>query len=178
MKLLIEEFKINSTGKQQEAGFLLSRIGEFSAEYLLDILEKSQNRAERSQILRLMPDLGSAALPALTERLNRGGTWFYLRNLILILGKIGTENEVGILAHLLSHEDFRVRQEALNSIYAIGGKYRGDILLSAFASADETTKGVIADMLGALRYENAAPVFLEILGAKSLFLRKSVIASR
>jgi CRP-like cAMP-binding protein/HEAT repeat protein len=172
LSVLSEEFKHNHKGQQKAAGLLLTRFGGLSAEHLLDILKKSESRTERAQLLKLIPDIGAPAIPSLRVRIGQGGAWYYLRNIILILGKIGSEDDVVFLKPLLNHEDFRIKQEAVNSIYSIGGKYRGEILLSALPSADDAMKSVLTDMLGGLHYANAVPVLLEMLESKSLFSSK------
>lgn len=173
LAVLLEEFKHNHKGQQEEAGVLLTRFGEFSAEYLLNILKRSENRVERAHLLKLIPKIGKPAISSLRVQIGQGGAWYYLRNIILIFGKIGSEDDVLFLKPLLNHEDFRIKQEAANSIYSIGGKYRGEILLSALSSADDAMKSVLTDMLGGLRYANAVPVLLEMLESKSLFSSKS-----
>jgi len=172
LAVLSEEFKHNQRGQQKSAGLLLKRFGGLAAEYLLDILKKSDSRAERAQLLKLIPEIGVPAIPALRNRIEPGAAWYYLRNIVLILGKIGSEDDVLFLKPLLNHDDFRIKQEAVNSIYSIGGKYRGEILLSALSSADDAMKTVLTDMLGGLRYANAVPVLLEMLESKSLFSSK------
>ncbi|GBC63081.1 hypothetical protein DENIS_4070 [Desulfonema ishimotonii] len=169
MDLLLEEFQINEINKRKQAIHTLSQLGEISMERLLELLQKSHDMSERVRVLRAVSEIGQPVPQTLIEKIGAGGPWYYMRNLILVLGKIGTEDHLPILIPLLRHEDFRVQRETLNSIYNIGGKYRGEILISALPDADERIRLNIVDMLGALKYENAVVPLLQIVESKSFF---------
>jgi HEAT repeat protein len=169
--LLLERIKNNEDNKREDAGRCLTLLGEGGIEHLLSILQESRDMTERVRILQII-SLTEQAPKILSEKISKGGPWYYLRNLILMLGKAGTEDHLPVLIPLLQHEDFRVQRETLNSVFNIGGKYRGELLLSVLPEAEERLKLAIADMLGSLKYKEAVPTLLEMLENRSFFSSK------
>jgi HEAT repeat protein/CRP-like cAMP-binding protein len=173
LDLLMEEFQSGAEEHRRQAIRLLGLLGEASMDRLLDLLEESRDMSVRVRILHVLSEIGTPAPQALIRRIQKGGSWYYLRNLILMLGKVGRENHLRVLVPLLKHEDFRVRRETLNSIFNIGGDRRGDILIGALKDADDRLRLNIVDMLGALGYKPAARPLMELIeGSKSFFSTK------
>lgn len=172
LNILLNEFQTNELGKRKDASGCLARLGAIPVDSLLDILLESQDRSERSRILQLVSEIGPVAGPALTERVRQRGPWYYLRNLALLLGNVGSEVHLEILKPLLHYEDIRVQRETLNSIYKTGGQDRAEILLSFLPSADDRLKSNTVAMLGALKCHDAVHPMLELLNSKSLFASK------
>ena len=173
LDILFKEFLSNEQNKREEAGRNLANIGAVPVNRLLDILRESQDGSERVRVLQLISEIGHPAIPALAEEIKRGGTWYYLRNLALLLGKVGSEADVEVLLPLLGYEDIRVQQEALKSTNSIGGERRGEIFLSVLPVSDDRLKGSIVNMLGSLRYHDAVSPLLELLKSKSFIASKA-----
>lgn len=173
LDLLLEEFQSGSEDHRRQTIHLLGLFGEASVDRLLDLLEESRDMSIRVRILQVLSEIGTPAPAALVRRIEKGGPWYYLRNLILMLGKVGREEDLKVLVPLLRHEDFRVRRETLNSIYNIGGDRRGDILVNALREADDRLRLTLVDMLGALGHRPATRPLMEMLeGGKSFFSTK------
>lgn len=173
LDMLLQELQSSVEERRKQAVRGLIQLGGIAIERLLDILQESRDMAERVRILNLVSEMGVTAVPMLVKKIRESGPWYYLRNLILMLGKVGTEKEVAALQPYLKHEDFRVQREAVNSIYNIGGKFRGPTLLAALGDAEERLKISIVDMLGALEYENAVDRLLEMFQSKTFFSKKT-----
>lgn len=166
LDLLMEEFQTNTEKQRDQAISSLVTLGEASADGLLDLLKESRNRSERARIIQMISDIGEPAVPALTRRIKAGEAWYYMRNLIRLLGNIGSEKDLEVIRPFLLHDDPRVQREALNTLYAIGGGQRTKILLSRLAVAEDPLKTEIVGMLGALKSQSAVPVLLDILESK------------
>jgi HEAT repeat protein len=173
LDMLLQELQSSVEERRKQAVRGLVQLGGIAIERLLDILQESRDMAERVRILNLVSEMGEAAVPMLVKKIRESGPWYYLRNLILMLGKVGAEKEVAVLQPYLKHEDFRVQREAVNSIYNIGGKFRGPTLLAVLGEAEERLRISIVDMLGALEYENAVDRLLEMFESKSFFSKKA-----
>ncbi len=173
LNILFKEFLSNEQNKQKEAGFNLANIGATPVNRLLDILRESKSSSERVLILQIVSEIGHPSLPALIDGIEEGGDWYYIRNLALLLGRIGSEADVEVLRPLLTHEDYRVQQEALKSINSIGGEHKGGILLSALPVSDDRLKIGIVNMLGSLKYRDAVSPLLGLLKSKSFISSKS-----
>jgi HEAT repeat protein len=173
LDILFREFLSNEQNKQKEASHNLANIGVVPVTRLLDILRESKRSSERVLVLQLVSEIGYHAVSALIERIEQDGTWYYMRNLVLLLGRIGSEENVEILRSFVNHEDFQVQRETLKSINTIGGDRRGEILLSALPVSDERLKVSIIDTLGSLKYHDAVFPLLELLKSKSFISSKT-----
>jgi HEAT repeat protein len=161
---IIKDFGTNESGNRKQAAEELVHLGAASANRLMMILRESENKSERSRILRVLSDMGYAVIIPLTEQLNKADLpWYYLRNLILLFGRVGSEDHVDIFSHFLTHEDVRVRRETLNSIWNIGGKKSETVLLNALSVVDDFFKINIISTLGAMKSKAAVPYLLTLL---------------
>ena len=162
--------EIDSPDKQirEDIGQLFMALGNTAVEYLLDELKTKTDSAERVRIMHLIGSAREKALPLLIKRILKEAPWFYLRNVAYLLGQIGNEDSARALVPLLSHENDKLRHEALKSIYRTGGSKRGRILLDALSLADEDSKSSIVDALGQAKTVDAVPVLIELLKNRPL----------
>ena len=82
-------------------------IGDF-----LDRLLMETDQGNRKALLSLAFRFDADAIPAIRGKLNEPH-WYFVRNLCLILGRIGDPSVVPDLVRLLDHQDLRVRKEAI-----------------------------------------------------------------
>ena len=120
------------------------------------------------RIMHLIIGAGSRAIPLVRERIRKDEPWYYLRNMAYILGQIGNEESAGSLQQLLSHENEKLKHEALKSISKTGGNRRGKLLLGALTGADEKFKLKIIEALGSAKAIESVPDLLNILTTKPL----------
>ena len=144
-----------------------------STEYLLDKLRTSETMSQRSHLMRLLPEFGDALRPVLLPVIERGGPWYFLRNLISLLGKVGRAQDLPALEKWLSHSDLRIQREALGSIYNIGDERRGEILLAFLPVADDSVKLNVVALLGALVWAPAVAVLVDMLDSRATRSGKS-----
>ena len=171
--ILFEEFNTNRQGKQVDAGRILVRLGEIPLNRLLDILREHDDSNERVRILHLLGEVGPRIVPLIRERISEDEPWYYLRNLAYLLGRVGSEDSVSALRPLLLHENIRVQEEALKSVYRNGGNERGPLLLSILPMTDDPFTFSIVEMLGTLKFVDAVPSLLELLKARPLLASSS-----
>jgi len=148
-------------------------LAEYAADPLLNLLKDSQHRSERARILQLISDIGPAALPALSQRIEEGKPWFFMRNLVLLFGKVGNESHLDIVKPFLSFDDYRVQREVLNCIYSIGGNQRESIFSAILSDAGDQLKADAVGMLGAMECRAAVPMMIQILETKTLMTSKA-----
>jgi HEAT repeat protein len=174
LSILFKEFHTNERNKRDEAGQVLVRFGDLILDHLLDIIQKVTDSKERVNIMHLIIEMGQKAMPAIRDRINnKNAVWYYLRNLAFILGHIGNETNANILQPLLLHDNSKVRMEALKSVFQIGGKQRGPLLLSVLPKADEQFRLNIIETLGNAKCAEAVPNLLELLNKRSLIASQS-----
>lgn len=156
----------DDTSRRDLAARHLVMMGDRSLKRLLDLLFESESSTIRVFILNLIPEMGAITVPAIVSRIDESAPWYYLRNLARLLGKTGSENEAKILEPLLVHEDVRVQREALKSVNAIGGEFKGEILLNALSGCDDHLKASIATTLGFLKYADAVQPLKDLFRSK------------
>jgi hypothetical protein len=133
-------------------GFLIQRLG----------VEKSISG--RKRLSNILMERGAPAFPAILEGL-RDDRWFLVRNLVMILGKIGDESCVEDLMPLLSHDHIRVSKEVLLTLSLIGGDrvvpQARRILLNRSRKTDPTLQTVAALALKRIGTPKALKVLKE-----------------
>ena len=169
LSLLIKELHTNDRNKRDEASQILVRFGDVILNRLLDIIHEVSDSKERVNVLHLIIDMGQKVIPAIKDRINdKNAPWYYLRNMAFLFGHIGNETNVYILQPLLLHENNRVRMEALKSIFQVGGKQRGPLLLSVLPKTDDQFRLNIIETLGNAKCAEAVPNLLDMLKKPSL----------
>jgi HEAT repeat protein len=166
LNILIQDFLTDRNNKRNEAGQILVLMADLSINRLLNIIKESEDSSERILILNLIPEMGAAATPAVLERINQDPPWYYMRNLVRLLGKIGSDEHSKIVAPHLLHNDHRVQKEAVKSISQMGGRSKAEILLNALAECDDRIKAGIVTALGTLKYRNAVKPLIELFKSK------------
>ena len=152
------------------------KFGDVILSRLLDIIQEVSDSNERINIIHLIIAMGQKAIPAIKDRINnKKAAWYYLRNMAYLLGNIGNETNVYMLQPLLLHENNKVRLEALKSIFQIGGKQRGPLLLSVLPKADDQFRLNIIETLGNAKCAEAVPNLLDMLKKRSLLASQSQI---
>jgi len=165
---LTEGMMTDAAPESEYAVQSLVSLGPHSGEWLLELLSKISERSRRIKIMEVIRQIGHPILPLLLKKIAEGGSWYFLRNLVSLVGKLGNETHLKSIIPLLNHKDIRLQREALNSIYNIGGSQRRSILLSALSSADEQIKIPMVIMLGGLRDPEAVGPFIELLRNRPL----------
>ncbi len=164
----LENLLSGDEGARKQATDRLVLLGAGAMDALLHRLGESPARKERSRIIRVIYLMGKTALPKLEEAVAQEAPWYYVRNLILLFGKFGTEAHLPTITPFLEHRDLRVRREALNSIYAIGGQEGRRRVLEALPQADDELKLNIIGLLGAWQEREAVYPLLKLLESEAL----------
>ena len=107
-------------------------------------------------------------MPLITGRINKEEPWFYLRNIAYLLGQIGNTESTRALVPLLYRRNEKLRNEALKSIYRMGGDQRGKILMEAYPLVEEEFKPVIIEVIGQSKAADAVPFLMDLLKDKPL----------
>jgi len=164
--LFLNKFTLLEENLREPAIQTQSLLGIAALDRLLDTLQGSEEMSDRVRLVRVITEIGRPAAGVICKHIEQGGPWYYLRNLVALLGKTGGPEDVAVLEPLLGHKDLRIQREALNSVYTIGGDRRGPLLLNALPAASDKEKASLVAMLGALKCEDAVAPLVKILGSK------------
>lgn len=167
LTLLVSETRADGTKKQSEGIPALSMLGAMSIERLLNRLHDNQNRVERNRMNQAIIAIGKPAAKPIVERILQKGPWYYLRNLILVLGRIGTDAHLKVLCDMLEDDDPRVQREAVFAIQNIAGNSAGEMLMKYLYSVDDGVKELIISGLGAIKYQPAVAELVAMLDEKT-----------
>jgi len=167
LDLLLKETRADGSQKKNEDVYSLMLLGTTTVERLLDRLHDSHNRSERNRIVQIITKIGQPASQPIVERIRQDGPWFYIRNLTLLLGRIGTKSHLNILEPILTHPEPRVQREAVFAIQNIGGEDRGKIFLENLYSVEDDLRLLMISALGLLKYQDAVPSLVEMLESRS-----------
>jgi len=168
LDLLLKEPQADGSKKRKEDIYSLIILGTTTVEMLLDRLHDSHNRSERNRIIQVITRMGEPAVLPVIERIRQDGPWFYIRNLVLLLGRIGTASHLENLEPMLTHEDFRVQREAVFAIQNVGGERMEEIFLRKLYSIEDETICIIISVLGFLKSAASVLVLTEIIGTRTL----------
>ena len=172
LDILLKDGPTDEISRQKKDIYSLIIMGSTTVERLLDRLYETHNRSERSRIIQVITKIGDPAIPPVVERLKQGGPWFYVRNLVMLLGRIGHDSHLELLESILMHEDLRVQREAVFAIQAIDPGRTGAILLRNLYTVGPENLGLLISVLGLLKYQEALTVLLEMLESGSPTSRK------
>jgi hypothetical protein len=123
---------------------LVKRLGANASEPLLDALATSEDRSTRWNLLRILAEVGPPVAPAVAARLP-GTPWYVQRNLLLLLGRLGSWPEGFSPVPYISHGDPRVRREAYRLLLDSPGT-REHAIVNGMSDADA---GVVTMVLTA-----------------------------
>lgn len=150
---------------QKEDIETLVNLGAKNLERLFERLRDSSDMTERNRIIQTITQIGTPALPEIVQQLKHDGPWYYIRNLVLLLGRLGNETHVPALERFLVFQDYRVQREAIKSVQTLGGKNAGRILCDNFEYVDPQLQAYVISVIGALHYEPAVPWLIELLSS-------------
>ena len=135
---------LDSATHRDEAGRILASLGTPSAQFQLQHLMSTDNRQTRRRLLDLLRRTGQPAVTLLLEQLQKDSPWYVIRNVVRLLGEIGTPQHFAAVRPFLSHPDLRVQREVINTGLRIGGEETRDFLLQALQTvADPLTTKVV-----------------------------------
>ena len=141
----------NALGRADRQGDAIIKIlrhrTEKAVPVLLDTLADENTRRVRQRLLQILNSLGETAIAAVAERLD-DERWYFLRNLLLLLGESGDQSQLNHVVPLAQHGDARVRRHAIEAIIKLGNKRSSALLLTATDDPDEDVRLVAIYGLG------------------------------
>jgi HEAT repeat protein len=89
--------------------------------------------------------------------------WYVVRNLVSVIGSVGSEEGIRLLKQIAKHRDLRVRKEILKSLFKISGSQSGELLISFLQDEDKRIRIMASRSLAERKEQKAIPVLMEIL---------------
>lgn len=160
---------------------IFQSLGPMAIPALLEALSQESSRPIRLHLVRMLSAMGDAALPEIQKNL-RDQRWFFVRNLVWIIGEIGEQGFARYLGLIVDHEDLRVRREVVKSLAKLGGPKAVDILTEALSDTDEEIQLIAIRGLGQSGVPGPVPQLHAVLrrpnliGQNTDFIQEAAVA--
>jgi hypothetical protein len=157
------ESELASSPLDPEAvAILVERIGTAAADSLLDRLASADERSTRAAIMKQLLALGPGVSTVAIQRLPNA-PWYLQRNILVLLSRLGDLPEGFSVTAYASHDDPRIRREAIKLLLESGDRPDEAVILG-LSDADE---GIVGLALAAAQEScpaQAMPLVLAIAG--------------
>ena len=114
---------------------------------LLETLAKEESRRVRQRLVQMLAAMGEDVLEDVKEHL-ADERWYFVRNLVLIIGEVGDSRFIPHLEATLSHEDPRVRTETVLALMNMQDEAVADQLIKATHDSDQEVRLFATSLLG------------------------------
>lgn len=148
---------------------ILRQLGEKVAYVIIQRLCIADGLFARKALATALIKIGSAAVAPLVAML-QDERWYVVRNMVAILGEIGSGDCTAALKATAYHADERVRKETIRSLVKIGGKEAEAIIIGLLADRDISITRQAILSLGIMKSKLAVQPLIEIVGERDLFL--------
>jgi len=89
--------------------------------------------------------------------------WYVVRNVVSVLGSIGSKKGARFLKQVVHHPDLRVRREVITSLFKIPGTEAGTILASSLEDEDKRIRILASRGLAQRKEKETLPALMNIL---------------
>jgi HEAT repeat protein len=153
-----------SASKEENSELLnvLSFLGSAGNYLIVDLLD-NPSRYLRRQALEFLGRKGPEVIPIILAALKQRNGWFFLRNALMILAKIGVRShEVeALFRHSLQHPELNIKKEAIVGIPVIAKEDGEKLLIPLLQNPDSEVRRRTAVALVSLR--SVHPKLLDFL---------------
>ncbi len=129
---------------------LIVTLGELSISPLLEVLADEPDMAARKALIDMISAMAAQHIHELGER-NSDPRWYFVRNVVSILGSTRDPVALPHLNRTLRHHDARVRRETIRAAASIRDRLATEMLAAALADEDAQNVCLAARFLGNLR---------------------------
>jgi HEAT repeat protein len=167
-RLRMIEDLLNSTPDEplDDLQALLLMLKSNAVQPLCELLGNLKHKSHRLMICEVLATLGKEN----TSQLVKGLTdprWYYVRNLVLIIGKLNTPQLAKYLKPLVRHGDMRVRKEVLRTMRALCPGGRGDQFITFLNDHEESVRLLAMKILTPGRYTAPFSVWQPVTESKA-----------
>jgi HEAT repeat protein len=134
---------------------LLAALGGQTISPLLEVMANEPDMAARKAIVDLVSGLAAASIPELGRRVE-DRRWYFVRNVVAILGATRDPQALPFLERTLRHADARVRRETIRAVTCIRDVRSDTMLVAALGDDDAANVQLAARHLGASGTRGAA----------------------
>ena len=157
--------------EKERIHLVLSALGGKAAYLIIERICVAKGLYERRSLAAALVAVGPAALAPLIAML-KDSRWYVVRNMVSVIGELGSPECVAELRRPLQHKDDRVRKEAIRALTRIGGDCAEAMLIQLLEESEELLVRRAIAALGQLKSRQAVPALLKLLERRDLFLKE------
>ena len=174
-----EEVRIERIGKVlereevrlEEVNAYLVLLQKNSIKPLIKLLGELKNSKARRVFCDALAEIGKNANELFTPFMD-DRRWYLVRNIMYILGRIGKEQSLPYIQRAMSHEEIRVRREAIQALGLIGGPKAIGLLVKSLTDNDVRIRCMAAINLGKMGKKAGLVPLLEVVQSKEFYKRE------
>jgi len=140
----------------------LAQLGPSAAPTLCGVLGEIQEMNVRRAICEALVLSCKSHVSILLDRLS-DPRWYVVRNILYILGRIAHQGVERALGDALTHNDMRVRKEAVRALAGIDSPASRAYLNSALRDSNKDIRILVAQLLASRRDERAARIIWSVI---------------
>lgn len=137
----------DNTVEYAAARRLLETLGALAIPPLLEQLADEPDMAVRKSMVDLLSQLAGGYIPELGTNV-RDQRWYFVRNVVGILGSTHSSAALPYLERTLRHSDPRVRRETIRGLSGINDRLATEMLIVALGDSDAQNVQLAARYLG------------------------------
>ncbi len=168
---LLDRIEERSAENEALLDRLCASIGHTLAYPLIQRLCVAETLHARKAIATALTRTGEASIPALLPML-KDERWYVVRNIVTILGEIGSAETVSSLQQSARHPEPKVRKEVIKAFLKINTPNIDHTLISLIDDEDDEVVRQAIYSLGAIRSRAAVRPLLDIVTASDAFLKE------
>jgi hypothetical protein len=140
---------------------LLVTLGGLAVGPLLEMLADEPDMALRKSMVELISSVADQHVEEVGRHVN-DGRWYFVRNVVSILGATKRSESVPFLGRTLRHTDARVRRESVRALAGTPDPRAADLLVNALSDADSGNVMLAARYLGSIGSEGAVTALVQV----------------
>ena len=153
---------------------LIGRLGPSSVRQLLDVLARTENRRMRYRLLDLLAKVGPAVARDATSMLS-DPRWYVVRNMLLLLRRVGDSRSVPAVRRCVDHPDLRVRLEAIHTLFSFDRDVPRELLRKALHDPDLRQAEAAMELAGKYGIAEAVDPIVDYLCAWDPFGKRRTV---
>jgi HEAT repeat protein len=143
---------------------LIDRLGPSAVRHLLDVLARTENRRLRFLLLDLLANLGPVVARDATALLS-DPRWYVVRNMLLLLRRVGDARSAPSVRRCVDHPDLRVRLEAIHALFTFDRDVPRELLRRALQDRDPRQAEAAVELAGKYGIAEAVDPIVDSLRA-------------
>jgi hypothetical protein len=148
----------------------LAQLGPSAAPTLCGVLGEIEEMKLRRAICEALVVSCKSHVSILLDRLS-DPRWYVVRNILYILGRIAHQGVERALGDALTHNDVRVRKEAVRALAGIDSPASRAYLNSALRDSDKGMRVLVAELLSGRKDERAARIIWTVIESPEFMAR-------